>query len=898
MVRRALALAASLSCACGEGRIVPAAAPVEITPLALDFGPILAGASVTLRLHLRNPGRSPATVVLEAPLPFEVLPPVVDLPGAGRAEVQVRVRATSPGPQRATLRVAGAGVRRSVPLSAVVLAPAIEVPAALEFDQVRVREWSKVPLVVRSVSDVPLEVALTLRDPDHAFVVDTTELRLEPGAEHALVASFAPPRRGAFEGVVELKPCPTCPASTVKLRGMGAVEALSADMAALDFGAVSPGRALSRTIALTNSGDLPLRLVAVAEGQGFSVPRELALAAGETERLVVTFAPDDLRRFQAVLQITGGRDPVLLRIPLTGRGGGPELAVDPGRLDFGLQPLGIQAIRRAHLLDPGQGALHVTGVAFEGRGAGAFSLDPLPSSLPLEVGARPVPIAVRFLPPLEGAFEAELVLTTDDEDGPEVRVPVTGQALLAPPCDVRVTPASLGFGLVHRGTPATRSVLVSNVGSTRCFLSEVELSPQLGAFQLDGAPSSTFLAPGETLPIVVRFTPGAKVIRTATLRLRVSDPVRPDRYVALSGAGTDLDLAATPDPLDFGGLPVGYRGIGSITLSSQGQGTAHVTALRVGDGAGSGPFQVLGDAPSTLEAGRPATIALGYLPRAAREDEDTLEVELAGEAAPLLVGLRGRGDDRPCGVLCADPVASCADRISSRVSRAVEIPGSGWDPAGSAVSCRWRVLRAPEGSREVPATSGRCGASFVPDMVGDYELQLVVTDPQLQTASCVTRLSATAPERGLWVELFWSLDDDVDLHLLHPDAGDARDLASWFDGELDCYYNNMNPDWDVPGDAADDPSLDRDDTVFTGPENVRLDVPVPGHAYRVGVNWFSNVNRFPWLDATTTVYCEGALASRVVTTLTEPGELVVLGTVTFDGLGGCSVDGDGTRLLP
>jgi hypothetical protein len=108
----------------------------------------------------------------------------------------------------------------------------------------------------------------------------------------------------------------------------------------------------------------------------------------------------------------------------------------------------------------------------------------------------------------------------------------------------------------------------------------------------------------------------------------------------------------------------------------------------------------------------------------------------------------------------------------------------------------------------------------------------------------------------------------------------------------------MNPDWDVPGHTPDDPSLDRDDTTFTGPENVRIDEPVPGHAYAVGVNWFSDVNRQPRLVATTNVYCDGLLEESTSVELLAPGDLVVLQTITFDELGGCEVEADGTRLRP
>jgi hypothetical protein len=68
------------------------------------------------------------------------------------------------------------------------------------------------------------------------------------------------------------------------------------------------------------------------------------------------------------------------------------------------------------------------------------------------------------------------------------------------------------------------------------------------------------------------------------------------------------------------------------------------------------------------------------------------------------------------------------------------------------------------------------------------------------------------------IELTWDTDGtDVDSHFLEPGA-------EW-ESEGDCYYANPNPDWGVPGDTADNPSLDQDDTDGYGPENITLAEP-------------------------------------------------------------------------
>jgi hypothetical protein len=885
---RALGLAPLLLCACGEERIVPADAPITVHPGHLDFADVEVDHPARLRLQLENPGRTPATARIEADPPFQVFPPRVQLAPSSRESVEVLLVASLPGPQHGELHVAGEDTTLTVPLFGVAHIADVETDELLDFDLVHVRSWTRLPLHVRSLSDEPVLLSLDLRDDEHAFVMDTDDLSLSAGQEAVIDVSFAPPQGGPFEALLDLRACPECVPHTVTLRGVGAEYRVAAAQPALDFGAVTPGRTLDLPLDVTNTGDLPLKL-GLSAPDGFSVsPASLVLGPGRSSTATVTFAPTLATSYRGEVHVGGGGAPVVLDVPVVGLGGGPDLHVEPGVLDFGLQALGISAIRRAHLVDPAGVGLTVTGVSFQGRGAGAFTLEGAPE-VPFEVGAQPLPIAVRFRPSDEGSFDAELVLRTDDADQPLVQVPLTAAALLPPPCDVRVEPTELRFGIVHRGATVVRPVRVVNRGSTRCFLSEVELTPAVGVFDLETPQGSTFLEPAGSLSIGVRFRPVGKVLRSANLRVRLSDPSRPDRQVALSGAGSDLDLAVTPDPLEFGALPRGFRGVRQVDVANRGSSTAWITGLDVLPASTVPVFAPEADPQGAVESGRTVSIPITYLPVTSAGDAATLEVTLAGELAPLRIDLHGRADDAPCGVLCAPPVASCARSLSVRVNHPLDVPGSGWDPAGTPVSCAWSVLRAPRGSRQPATTTAPCSARFTPDLVGDYLLQLEVVDPQLQSTRCQTAVSATAPAHGLWIETTWSRDDDVDLHLLRGDGGDPRRLSSW-SGDDDCFYNNPHPDWDRSGLTADDPSLDRDDTTYTGPESLRLDAPVPGRAYPVGLHWFSDTLGLAAMETSTSIYCGGTLASSTAATLQQPGELRFLGTVTFDDADGCKVD--------
>ena len=97
---------------------------------------------------------------------------------------------------------------------------------------------------------------------------------------------------------------------------------------------------------------------------------------------------------------------------------------------------------------------------------------------------------------------------------------------------------------------------------------------------------------------------------------------------------------------------------------------------------------------------------------------------------------------------------------------------------------------------------------------------------------------------------------DLDLHFLHPRS------PGWFCSPWDIYFANPNPDWGVPFDAQDDPSLDIDDVNGAGPENINLDEPQNNGIYRVGVHYFNDHGYGPSF-ATVRIFIRGMLRFEV-----------------------------------
>lgn len=207
-------------------------------------------------------------------------------------------------------------------------------------------------------------------------------------------------------------------------------------------------------------------------------------------------------------------------------------------------------------------------------------------------------------------------------------------------------------------------------------------------------------------------------------------------------------------------------------------------------------------------------------------------------------------------------------------------------PVGRPLSCAWSVVSRPATSSGTFSAPTNCTASnYIADVVGLHVLCFTVTDSLGVTASCDTTVEVL-PSGDLWIELTWNVNNDLDLHLLHPSGGNRRNANTWSSPPYDCYYANKTPDWDLQGNVADDPSLDRDVVSGMGPENTRINVASTSHVYWVGVHMYSWSASPTPVVATVRIYCAGQLKQTIP------------GSVDFKNAGaaGCLFTADGQTV--
>ncbi|MCA9547890.1 MAG: hypothetical protein KC613_25975 [Myxococcales bacterium] len=582
----------------------------------------------------------------------------------------------------------------------------------------------------------------------------------------------------------------------------------------------------------------------------------------------------------------------------------PRLSVEPAAFVFPkLQP-GEVLRRRVALANRGSAELLVRNVRLVDESSdGEFTLTyegpdgavgPLPDLIRIPVGGNTPALIVEYAPVEEADSANPIVdqgsvrLESNDPDNLEAQIEIIAGGQGA---ELLVQPNIIRFEEVEAGGESEQVVRLSNVGLADLVITELrvdgsqDFSAALDGRRLNGdlGDAPIVIAPDTTVEVQMVYAPPSLGQDLGELVILSNNVQAEEVRVPIEARGLAPCINAYPTPLDFGSaLLVPSRegetpNLKALTIESCGdvelrveriefEGEAFGLARPIQPANPDGPLIRL---PAQVPGGEPPTevLSVGFWPVEEQAYGGRLLLYTNVQAEPIAVDLFGRGVENSCPI--PDVVTEAYD---VRPLDIIDLDGSpSTDPGGRVERWAWTVVDRPSGSvsriverfenpRE-PADGGEADdestplARFFVDLAGEYTVELQVYD-NLGQVSCdpiaVKRVRVTAvPDRDLHVQLVWSTPDDpdetdgigtdVDLHLRHESAMDRWGAAA---DPWDCFFNNKTPDWGVPGDLADDPSLDIDDTNGAGPENINLSNPEIGTSYDVAAIYFRAESTF------------------------------------------------------
>jgi hypothetical protein len=548
----------------------------------------------------------------------------------------------------------------------------------------------------------------------------------------------------------------------------------------------------------------------------------------------------------------------------------PNISVNPDRVLFNTLQAGESEIFQVTVENRGEGPLLVTGIQITGQNANVFSIADGYLGQPIEI-LPGEDHALTLLHESEGDLSASgtLRLTHNDtQRGGETAVPISIQESAA---RIFVNPNPINFGRVPAGTEARVTATMTNIGGLPLEVRDFFIVGGAGVFtvpaEFEFGEVSTddilILEPDGSFEFPINYAPTDDGFDNARLIVKSNDPsTQEGDYVVeiqANGAEPCIEIAPQNDgAYDFGQNVVGQTETEVFTLTNCsdidfGQ-TLVVSSLALRED--SSEAYLLGELqfPIELLPGQDFPFPVNFTPLEDEQFEEGWLVALSNDAytPELTVQLNGLGTTN----VCPTAVALCTVEASGAppITDLFVLPlatlscnaDSSQDPDGTITEYIWTVAEAPAGSTTTFVPDNDTETAFFVDLAGRYSLNLEVVDDRGCVSDPAQVTLVARPDEDIHVQLVWSTPadpdesdigfgagSDLDLHVLHPNG-------CWEDSTWDCHFRTREPNWGNPSRSDDDPSLDIDDTDGSGPENINLDNPESGTAYRVGVHYYND----------------------------------------------------------
>lgn len=518
----------------------------------------------------------------------------------------------------------------------------------IDLGEVRPGSTSTRPLVVKNQGDATLNASRIATSSttsiEYSISPETTSFNVAPQKNIRYDVTYSPFDGGEDEGAIEiLSDDPKNPRVIVILRAAGLAPKLCIDPLAIDFGAQDVGSTAKKTLTLTSCG---LESVDVTRLEPFSESDELGepetfaitdspstpftMAVGEQMELEVTYSPRKFSENEGQINVaytTGTPTPKRGLIPLRGRGVGCTLIVMPSPVAFGAVSVGGRASKSVKVSNAGSGDCVISEIT--------------PPNAPFEIDeALQVPVTISpgqatqldvFFGPTVNSGATSKVIFTSNDPRRNVEVPLAGNGIDPPPCDLQAQPSNLLFTNVSTGQTAQKNILLQNFGTDKCYVSKAETTPGSSPAYSAVLPGSTFqqaaVPPGGQLSVPIKFAPTSAGTHTGIMRFTYSDDDFPLPFpiggssslkldVPLEGGTLEPALCLDPSSLNFGMVSAGTSKEMTFDIKSCGAGALRIRGVMLATGS-SLDYSIVSppSLPTYLAAGQSLKVRVLYGPK-------------------------------------------------------------------------------------------------------------------------------------------------------------------------------------------------------------------------------------------------------------------------------------------
>jgi len=406
----------------------------------------------------------------------------------------------------------------------------------------------------------------------------------------------------------------------------------------VNFGKVGVGKQTTQTIAVANTGTMPVSITqATVSNPQFSltgVTLPMSVATGQSGNFTVAVTPSATGTLSGTLTVQGsaGAAPAVVNLSATAVAAAPQMSLSSASIQFGTVGIGSTANMNLTISNTGSADLTVSAVSLTGA---EFSVSGITTPKTIVAGQSAV-AGLSFQPKVGGAAAATLSIMSNDPAHPTMSVAMAGTGFQS---GISLTPSSANFGSVAVGSTNSQTIQIGNPGTSVLTITQAIVTGT--GFSTTGLTVPVSINPGQSTTFNAKYQPTATGAASGSITL-VSNAASSPTVVALTGTGVvaTQTLSFSTNTVSFGNVATGTSSTLPVTVTDTGNSNVQISQIAA---SGSGYTLSGASAPVTLAPSQSLTFNVIFSPTVTGSVSGSVTITSNATGSPSTITLSGNG---------------------------------------------------------------------------------------------------------------------------------------------------------------------------------------------------------------------------------------------------------------
>ena len=407
---------------------------------------------------------------------------------------------------------------------------------------------------------------------------------------------------------------------------------------AVNFGKVGVGKQTTQTVAVANTGTMPVSITqATMSNPQFSltgVTLPLSVATGQSGNFTVAVTPSGAGTLTGTLTVQGsdGAAPAVVNLSATAVAATPQISLSSTSIPFGTVGIGSTGNMNLTVSNTGSADLTVSAISLTGA---QFSVSGITTPRTIVAG-QSAAVGLSFQPTAAGAAAATLSITSNDPVNPTMSVALAGTGLQT---GISLTPSSANFGNVAVGSTNSQTIQIGNTGTSVLTITQASVAGT--GFSTTGLTLPVSINPGQSTTFNAQYQPATAGAGSGSITL-VSNAANSPTVLSLTGTGVAATqtLSFSTNTVSFGNVDTGTSSTQWVTVTDSGNSNVLISKI-----AASGAGYSLNGAsvPVTLTPSQKLTFSVIFSPTVAGSVSGSVTIASNAAGSPGTISLSGSG---------------------------------------------------------------------------------------------------------------------------------------------------------------------------------------------------------------------------------------------------------------